>query len=76
VTQLYSLGTIPREAYDTLTQAIPVRDALVHGYKTGRLEPEIIDRLVTTVEGLIDACVDQSLTGPPDAPRVRLPLRS
>jgi uncharacterized protein YutE (UPF0331/DUF86 family) len=75
-TQLYFLGTISREAYDTLTQAIPVRNALAHGYKTGHLEPEIIDRLVTTVEDLIDAGARASLTGPPVLPPAPLPTRS
>src|SRR5580704_17778416 len=52
--ELYSIGVIPRKAYEVFAAAIQARNTLVHGFKSPKTElRDKIDSLMDTVDRLL-----------------------
>jgi len=63
VKQLYSLGIVSRADYDTIVEAIPLRNTLAHGYQIGRIDPDVIRQLVHVVGSLVGTGSEEQVGG-------------
>ncbi len=55
VKQLYSLGLLDKEDYDALEDAVPLRNAIVHGFQPKQLGTTQVTHLLKTVRKLIQS---------------------
>jgi len=51
--ELYSIGAISKKAYETFVEAVRTRNSLVHGFKVSETPRPTLDRLIGTVDRLL-----------------------
>jgi hypothetical protein len=63
VKQLYSLGIVSRADYDTIVEDLPLQNMLAHGYRSGRIDADVIRRLVHVVGSLVGTGSEEQVGG-------------
>ena len=67
--ELYSIGAISRKAYETFVEAVRIRNSLVHGFKVSETTAPILDRLLGTVDRLLQELNSTRAATPPESGR-------